>query len=876
MRRLLSIARYLLRRRREDEDLDEEMRLHIELRAMKLAESGVAPGEAARAARKQFGGTVRMHEQSREIRIGAWLASALQDLRYALRMLRRSPLFTAAAVLTLALGIGANTAIFTLIDAYLLRPLPVRDPSPLVELAVNPASGEDSFYAFPFRAVELLSSRAHSISGVFAWNETTFAEGRGADTRRINGAVATGAVWQTLGIQAQAGRLFGPEDDTLASPPVAVISDGYWNAQYHRRASAIGSGIILDRTRFTIIGVLPRDFRCVLVGGACDVTVPFLGRHPAPRLIEQTTEWWLSLFARLAPGATEQMARAELAALSPGILEGIEPHLTASEEKEFLKQRLDVIPAAGGGRFFVRRYRKPLLALIGVSAIVLLIGCLNLANLMLARAASRQRELAVRLALGASRKRLIRQFVIESALLAVAGAAIGSALAVVATRAALNHLVVADVTPDLRILAFLACVSMAATLLFGLLPALRGTDLRASDALKQSRPGSSPRSTAPGLLVSAQVALSVVLILGAFLFIQTFQRLAGQDTGFDRHNLIFIGLDAGKANPGNAERKRFFADVLGRVRQLPFVRSASLTAITPLEGSYSWDDLPVELWPGLSETERRLFEHRVESDYFRTVGLRVLQGRDFNEADSGQHAAILSAKAARTYFPGKSPIGRTLRIKPAETWRIVGVVEDAKYQDLREPAPRTMYLYVDDPSYFNLVIRSRAGAGPVVSSVHSIVRALNPAVAIDEAVPLDELIRRGTQIERLVATIASFFAVVAGLLVAIGLYGVVGYAAARRTTEIGVRMALGGTRARILWLVLRDALLFAAIGVSVGIPAAIALARTIASLFYETSAFDAGLIAATASIALALCALAAFIPARRAAALDPMTALRWE
>ena len=876
MKRFFAQIAYLLRGRRNAEELDEEMRLHIELRARKLQESGASETEAAAEARRRFGSKLRLQEESREARVGHGFETLFQDMRYALRLLRRTPLFTIAAIATLALGIGANTAIFTLIDAYLLRPLPVHEPSRLVQLTVDPQPGEEPLSVFPFPVLGALARETRSVAGWFTWNQTTFSAGWGVDTERIPGAVASGEVWRTLGVAAQAGRLFGPEDDKLSAAPVAVISDAYWNSRYHRGSAAIGSTILLDGTRFTIIGVLPRHFRCMVVGSACEITVPFLGRHPNRKMVEATGNWWLSIFGRLAPGATPENARAEVAAISLAVLKRMEPHLSPGEEKKFFSQRLDVLPAAGGGKFFVRRYRRPLFALIGVSFIVLLIGCLNLANLLLARATSRERELAVRLALGAARKRLIGQFLTESLLLSLAGVALGMALAMFGTRAALKALVVADVTPDIRIFSFVAGLGVVATLLFGLLPALRGTDLHASDALKQSRAGSSMRTRLPHLLVSAQLGLSVILITGAFLFINTFQRLHGQYTGFDRRNLVFIGLDAGRANLNATARDRFYSQTVEQVRRLPFVRSASLTGITPLEGSWSWDDLPVELWPQLNETQRRLFEHRVRSHYFQTAGIRLLEGRDFNASDAGSHTAILSESAARTFFPAVSAVGRVFRMNAKDEWRIIGVVRDAKYQSLREAAPRTMYMYLEDGAAWNLIIKTAGGIAPVARAVQSIVRASHLDVSVGDATPLDEIIDGGSQIEHMMAVLASFFAVLASLLVAVGLYGVVGYGATRRTTEIGVRMALGATRSRVLWMVMRDSLAFAAIGIAIGIPVSLGLSRAIASILYETSAFDAGILMATASIALTICGLAAYLPARRAAGLDPMSALRWE
>jgi predicted permease len=364
--------------------------------------------------------------------------------------------------------------------------------------------------------------------------------------------------------------------------------------------------------------------------------------------------------------------------------------------------------------------------------------------------------------------------------------------------------------------------------------------------------------------------------VGAFLFIQTFQRLHGQYTAFDRKNLIFIGLDAGRAKLDATARNRLFLETLRQVRRLPLVRSASLTGIAPLEGNWSWDDLPVELWPRLNETQRRLFEHRVQPDYFRTAGLKLLEGRDFNAADAGRHAAILSQSAARTFFPDVSAVGQQLRVNAHDVWSIIGVVQDAKYQSLYEAAPRTMYMYLDDPTECNLIVKTAADFPPVIRATQSIVRASNLDVSVGDAIALDEIIDRGSRVERMMAVLASFLAVLANLLVAVGLYGVVGYAATRRTTEIGVRMALGAARWQLVWMVVRDSLAFAAIGIAIGILVSLQLSRAVAPILYETNAFDAGILAGTVAIALTICVIAAFLPARRAAALDPVSALRWE
>ena len=590
-----------------------------------------------------------------------WFEATRQDVLYALRILRGNPIFTLSAVLTLALGIGANTAIFTLLDNLLLRPLPVRDPGTLMQIGIR-GQAED---VFCYPALTAIQQRSKTIEGLFTWIGSDYSLGWGVDARSINGANASGAVYKTLGIKAQAGRLFNEGDDTDSAAPVAVISDRFWQSEYHRNPAAIGQTLLLDRHPFTIIGVTPRSFLGIFAGAAPAITIPIHASarlHPKWDMLHQKNTWWLPIFGRLAPGATMAQAQAEMKVISPRVLKDIDPGVDGDDAKEYFQQSLYVMPAGSGDGWLAKRYAKPLSVLIGVSALLLLIACVNLANLMLARAAARSKEMSVRLAVGASRPRLIRQLLTESLLLSFSGAILGAFFAMWGTAIALKFLPLAlNVTPEWRILAYLAALAVITGILFGIAPALRGTNVAPNEALKQGASairGGGLRLA--GMLVALQVALSVMLLLSALLFARTLKNLSSQNTGYQTANLAFVEIDTERAGMTGSQQVQFYRDLLARLRAERFVRSASLMAVVPLSGGDSWDDLSREFWPNLKQNERKLHNDRVSDGYFSTAGIPMLQGRDFNAHDGASHGekpGILNALAARTYFPMETRSG---------------------------------------------------------------------------------------------------------------------------------------------------------------------------------------------------------------------------
>jgi predicted permease len=872
-------------RRRFDRELEEEMRLHRELRAQKLGN--------ANAAGLRFGNILRLREESRDAWGWNWVESVAQDLRYAIRVLKASPLFTVAAVLTLALGIGANAALFTLVNALLLKPLPIYQPQRLARLIL--LSDNEAGDAFCYPALEAIAQNAKTLRDVFTWYSTSVSLGRGTDARTLPAATASGSAFVALGIQPQVGRFFTPQDDSTGAPLVAVLTDRFWQSEYNRDAHVIGKTLLLKDHSFLVIGVAPRSFSGLSVGEAPDLIIPFTANallNPGPDMLHQGNVWWLPVFARLNPGVSLQQANTELRVLSAPVLHAVEPpRLTHSEAREYFAQTLGVKSGAMGAQFVSDRYRHPLLILIGISALVLLVACVNIASLLLARTAARSREIAVRLAVGAARWRVVRQFLTESLLLSLLGALAGILVAWCAIGLSVRFLpFTLDLAPDWHIVAFLASLVLLTAFLFGTAPALLGTDLHASEVLKQGKVARGPRNSVNSLLVSAQVALSLVLLMGATLFIATFENLKWQNLGFDRHNLLFVSLNTQPAGLKGTTLAHFYQQLLERVNTLPGVRNASLSNLTPMTGGYSSDEFSSALWPALSRAQRTVYTHSVSPRYFATMRIPLEAGRDFNPADAATvepPPAILTATAAHTFFPNGNALGQILHEDERTAYRIVGTVRDTKFASLRDPQSRALYTdaftnadikksrFMFSYASWTLAIRTTGNPDPVVAALRSIVKQANANITLTES-PLDTLIDSGLRTEQIVAILSAFFAAVTALLVALGLYGLLAYTVTRRTTEIGVRLALGASRQSVLWLILKDALMLTAWGIFIGIPAVLVAGKLISSMLYGISPSNPATLARCVLIMLAIAASAGLIPAWRAAKVDPSTALRWE
>ncbi|HEX4773542.1 MAG TPA: ABC transporter permease [Bryobacteraceae bacterium] len=769
----------LFRGRRQYHELDEEMRLHLELRARKLAASGMTEEESRYAARKRFGSINRLQEDCRAEWHLRFLDELRQDFTYAVRTLRRDWLFSLTTVLTLTLGIAANASIFAFIDALVLRPLSAPDPNRLVQLSAHDFSDGTNIPAFCFPVFEGLTQRAKSFQGLFTWHGTTLSLGQGVDAETIPAGVASGDAFRTLGIRPQTGRLFGPSDDTSTADAVAVVSEGFWSRRYGRSYSLIGRRILLDRHPFTVVGVLPASFQGMSTATPVDIVIPFHADavlHPQWDMLHTTRIWWIGIFGRLRGGVSQAQATAEVRTLSHAVLENIDVH--GVNGSPFSEARFTLTSAAQGSREAIQRYDKPLYVLICVAFSVLLIGCLNIANLLLARGVKRERDLSVRLTLGASRLRIVRHLVMESLLLSGIGTILGAALAIAVSRASAHFIAAVEIKPDLRLVGFVGGIAAIVSVLFGLLPAIRSTRVKANGTLKLARIGRSFERVFLGkTLVCVQVAISLTLVAAAFLFVKSFATLTSQAIGIDRKNLAFIGLDSERSGMKAPDLANFYEELLAGVRALPYVQSASLIAVAPLSGGFEWHDLTPKAYPNLTREQRQLYIHHVAPQYFRTVGVSLLEGRDFDTHDSTskEKIGILSQAAAKLYFPGQSAVGQVLRDEDSTNVRIVGVVRDAKYQSMRDPAPQTMYVPAIEAgelpgnafmsgSVWNLAIRASAPAATVASAVRAMIRKTNKDVYMNGQITLDQSIDNALAIDRLMAILASSFAMVGCVL----------------------------------------------------------------------------------------------------------------
>jgi putative ABC transport system permease protein len=829
-----------------------------------------------------------------------WIDEICRDVKYALRLLRINKGFAAIAVLSLALGFGANTAIFELLNALRLRALPVSHPADLARIRIENGRGRDG--GFDGRHPDLtnpiwetLRQRQEAFSDLFAWGTPNFELTTGGISRIAAGLWVSGDFFTTLDVHPLIGRLLTASDDYRGcAAPAAVISYGFWQQEYAGNVSVLGRTLTLDRHAYEIVGVTPADFFGVEVGRTFDVAIPLCAEPNTirPSNLDRRDNWFLASMGRLKPGWSLARATAQLEAISPALFRDTLPNYRPDDEKTYLAFRLGAMPASTGVSDVRSDFEAPLWLLLATAALVLLIACANLANLMLARATAREREVAVRLALGASRGRIVRQMAAESALIAMCGAAAGALLArwltsvLVASIATERERIFLVVEHDWRVFAFIGLVASAACVIFGVVPALRATRMNAVAVMKGGGRGSTDshqRSRLRRALVVLQVALSLALVVGAFLFVRTFRNLLALDTGFVKDNVLVADMSFRQAGIPHDRLAAVYRDVLERARRVRGVESAAQVRNVPIGGSFSNRDIVID---GVSRPEHTNF-NAVSDCYFQTMGVALMAGRDFDDRDAAAapKAAIVSESFARVYFSGANPLGRTFQIDaapgvPRPTYTIVGLARDTKYDDLREPfAPEFYAPAVQDPQYplgsLNLVIRSSPPLETVTAAVSALAREENPAIVVDFRTMAsqlhDSLLR-----ERLMATLSGFFGGLAALIAAIGLYGVMSYTVARRRNEIGVRIALGADRRRVMRMVMGEAGGLLAIGLAIGIPAALAVTGfASAFLFGVTPRDPATLGAAVVGLAL-VAALASYVPALRASRLEPIEALRDE
>jgi putative ABC transport system permease protein len=813
--------------------------------------------------------------------------SLLQDIHYALRALRSSPAFAAVAILSIALGIGANTAIFSLIDSVMLRTLPVSHPEELVQVWNEDYSG---YYTNPIW--ELIRDRQDVFAGVSAFDATLFNLAVGGEARPVFGYLTGGQFFETLGVHPAIGRTYTPSDDKRGCPATAVLSYSFWQKEYGGNPDVVGRTISLDSHPFEILGVAQPGFTGIDVGRAVEVFAP-LCAEPIIRgensQLDRRSNWWIQIIARPKPGVPAAQASARLATLSPGILEAAAPKFTGEELQKFLNSKLSVRPAANGLSSIRSQYRQALLTLMVVVAVVLLIACANVANLLLARGAARQREIAIRMALGSGRGRLVRQLLTESLLLSVLGAALGILFAQWGSRILVGFLalkkfpIFLDLSIDGRVLAFTASIAILTGLLFGIAPAWRGTRIQPQAAMKANSRGviEGAKFGIGKALVMFQVALSLVLVVGAGLMLSTFYKLSFVDTGFDRNRVLLVQVDLRKAHYPLDRRLPVFDQIAEKLRAIPGVSSASGSDTTPISGN---------VWNGRvtvddhTKPSRIVYFNQVSPRYFETMGTALLAGRDFNAHDTlnSTKVTIINQTMATKFFGGEDPLGKYFHANESNigTRQVVGIVRDSKYAKLREMIPPTAFIALSQEEkagqYCNFEIRAAAGnPSNLIPAVKSAIGEVNGDVSL-QFTTLATQVNESLNRERLLATLSGFFGALALLLATIGLYGVMSYNIARRRNEIGILMALGAERARILRMVLREVTLLIGVGLTIGIISALATTRFVASFLYGMKPTDPITLAVSAGVLALVAVIAGYLPARRASRLDPMAALRDE
>jgi predicted permease len=903
-----------------ERELDEELRFHLEKEIEQNLGRGMSAEEARFAALRGFGGVEQMKEESRDVRGVRFVEELLQDLRYGVRMLRKQPGFTLTAVLTLALGIGANTTIFSLINVALLKTLPVKDPQQLVFFMVAGPQGSGTGFSYPL--LEQFNRSNHSFTGIIAANTAgrmrLTEQGEGGQVELVQAGRVSGNFFSVLGVDAVAGRTLTEEDDRPAdAQPVAVISYDCWQRRFGLDPGVVGRKVTLDDFPFTIVGVAPPGFFGIEVGSKPDFWWPIRMTPqviPGNQSLSDRGHRWLYVMARLKPGVKVEQARAEMDTVFRQDLNEITPErlagLTPAQRHNYLSRSISLVAGGTGFTWLRERIKQPLLILLIVVGLVLLIACANIANLLLARAAGRRKEFAVRLALGAGRPRLIRQLLTESLLLAALSGAMGLLLALWGARLLLAYLppeqtATFDLAPDAAVLGFTFAVSLLTSLLFGLAPALRATRLDLTSSLKDAVGVGTGRSqlTPHKLLIVTQVALSLFLLVGAGLFVRSLRNLKDLDVGFDRENVILFSLNT----PGGytlAQRVNLYQQALERLEALPGASAASLASFSLLSGSGMNSNIVVEGYDNRPDEDMDCHRLWVGPKYFAAMGMTLLEGRDFGPQElrpqgglpaagpspqpgatpGAPIAAVINQTMARYFFRDGSPLGRRFRLQrgpiqgiPIE---VIGVIKDARYYSLREQTPPTFYL-----SFFQrpregeagtVLLRSFADPVSIATAIARAVRELDPQVQVVNLRTMNEVVDRSLMQERFVAQLGSFFSLFALLLAAIGLYGVMSYATAQRTREIGIRMALGARAADVIWLALRETMLLVGAGVVIGLGAALVANRLVESLLFGLSAADPLTITQAVLLMLVVAALACYVPARRATKVDPMIALRYE
>ncbi len=913
LRNLASGLQALFRRERVDTELHEELNGFLEMAVEEKMKRGMSRKEALRAVRLERGGLDATKEEVRSARWESFIETCWQDLRFAARMLRKNSGFTAVAVVSLALGIGGNTAIFTLLDQVLLRLLPVRNPQELVQIQWrgerNTSSIGTGTVSYPF--YRDIRDRSQVFTGVLCRFPLTLGVAHQGQTDRVEGELVSGNYFQVLGVPAALGRLFTPEDDRIpSSHPLAVLSYDYWTERFGADSNVLGQTVLVNNFPLTVIGVSAKGFDGLELGIRSEIRIPVAMKREMTGFFGQTWSLtnrrasWVQLFARLGPGIDREQAQASLAPLLHSILQdeseapdfpqnglptGTEQQ-QAYRRQQFLRSQLEVLPASQGTSWLREHYGTPLRILMALVGVMLLMAIVNVANLLLARGAVRQRETAVRLAIGASRSRLMRQSLTEALMLSILGAAAGLLLAAWLDRVILALIPVGDVplrlntSPDAHVLAFTLVASLATALLFGLLSAAKSSRLELSCAIREQAASSMANPRLRRVLIAAQVFLSTILLLAAGLFLRSLANLKAIDSGFHTSRVDAFTISAELNGYRGKRAIQYYNQVLERLRALPGVESAALASIRVVNGDWWGSGVAVDGYtPNPGENTTSAF-NMVTPSYFETLGVPLLEGRVFQSSDahSGQGVVIVNESFARRYFGGHSALGHRLHLYesgPMARAEIVGVVRDTRYETLRDAPPSQVYLDFDqhdDPIVPEVYVKTRSKRQEMFAAMRAATRSVDPNVPISDMLTMDDQIARNLSIERLVARLTAAFGLAAATLVAAGLYGLMAFTVARRTREIGVRVALGASRWAVTRLVLREVMVLVGMGALFALPVAWGLFRYVQSQLYGIAPGDPAIAVGLLIALMSIAAIAAFVPARRAIRVDPMVALRYE
>lgn len=889
-----------LRSRKLDEEIDEELRFHLEERAEALAAGGLSPENADREARRRLGGRLALREASRDVRLIAWLDSLARDVRYGLRVLRKDSLVTWAAIVSLSLAIGACTAAFSLIEALILRPLPVVEPERLVYLtfSVPPPDGavgtveENAFFSYPlFERLREAGRPYVDLFGMNAqeWRRSAVFDDAGGQEERVRAQWVSGDAFARLGVKPALGRLLTPADDLRPGDhPVAVLSHAFWTRRFGASPSVLGRWLTLQEKQFQVVGVAEAGLTGTEPGVMTDLWVPNMMWNR--EALAQPTWQWFRIWGRLKPGVDAERARQALQPVFAEFRRERVQGLRADEPRDrierFVRAPLNVRSAANGPSTLRQAFARPLWILAAVVGLLLLIACSNVANLLVARATRREREMALRISIGAGRARVVQQVLIESGLLAAAACVLGVVFALVAAPLIVGRLSPAgnpaylDLHLNGPVFTFLAGVGALTTLLFGTVPARRASRVSPNAALKADGARHSGGRGVLRPLVAGQVGLSFVVLFIAGLLLLSFYKLAHLDPGFAKDGLVVVDVQTTGLRRGEQTPHRVWAEVLESARRLPGVRAASLSGFGLFSGSGWTNGIRM---PGRDADAYEPYYLGVSPGFFETMGLRLVEGRDFERRDAEREtvtAVVVNQAFARRYFPAESPLGRHFsRVDHDQKLvdqEIVGLAGDAKYLNLREPIPATVYVPLANDRGVAIELRTAADPAAVAAALRPEIARINPALRIEDVTTQSRLVDDTIVRERLLALLSGFFAVVALVLAAVGLYGVLSYAVARRTKEIGIRLALGARSGAVVRLVLGDVALLVAAGLAAGVGSGLLLARALESLLFEVRPSDFWSLTLPLAWLLLATALAALPAAARAVRIDPTVALRYE